>query len=70
MNIKRVLGVLIFLNGSLYAQNADKDYAEKIAGSSLEIPLVFVPAGEYTMGSNPEEKYRKERTDEFNQPCE
>ena len=51
---------LLFLSTALFSQQSDKDYTEKIAGSDQEISLVFVPSGEFTMGSNPTENNRKE----------
>ena len=59
MNNQRILSILLFLNFTLHAQQSDKEYTEKIAGSDQEIPMVFVPAGEFIMGSGPEEKDRK-----------
>src|SRR5690606_8076131 len=59
MNCKRILSILLFLNFTLHAQYPDKEYIEKITGSDQEIPMVLIPAGEYTMGSRPEEKDRK-----------
>src|SRR5690606_762557 len=50
----------LFLSVALYSQQSDKDYIERIAGSDQEISMVFIPSGEFTMGSNPNEKYHKE----------
>ncbi|MCG2460512.1 formylglycine-generating enzyme family protein [Flavobacteriaceae bacterium F89] len=57
-----LFGFLLFLNIALFPQRSDsgKDYTEKIAGSDLEIAMVFIPEGEFTMGSSLEEKNRKE----------